>query len=73
MGLAAEAPRNVSQASDAHVALLTALPFGLAAAWMLLLAKHSQATGTCCTQHMSIRALLSRRGLDKKKGQGRVG
>lgn len=36
---------GASATSDARVALLTALPFGLAAAWMLLLARHSQATG----------------------------
>lgn len=50
LGLVAEAPRDVSATSDAQVALLTALPFGLAAAWMLLLAKHSQATGMCCAR-----------------------
>lgn len=44
-GDTAEAPDESGTASDAHVALLTALPFGLAAAWMLLLARHSQATG----------------------------
>ena len=44
-GDTAEAPTESGIASDAHVALLTALPFGLAAAWMLLLARHSQATG----------------------------
>lgn len=43
-----EAPVESGIASDAHVALLTALPFGLAAAWMLLLARHSQATGAPC-------------------------
>ena len=31
--------------SSATVALLTVLPFGLAAAWMLLLAKSSQKSG----------------------------
>lgn len=41
----AEVPHDANMASDSHVALLTALPFGLAAAWMLLLARHSQATG----------------------------
>lgn len=72
LGLAAEVPRDVSEASDAHVALLTALPFGLAAAWMLLLAKHSQATGTCCTQHMSIRGIKITQGLcalERRKGR----
>ena len=44
-GASMQAPREAGAASDAHVALLTALPFGLAAAWMLLLARHSQATG----------------------------
>ena len=40
--------------SSATVALLTVLPFGLAAAWMLLLAKSSQKSGAQhhprCTQ-----------------------
>ena len=36
------------------VALLTVLPFGLAAVWMLLLAKSSQRTGLCTHGHACI-------------------
>ena len=50
----AQAPAEPGIASDAQVALLTALPFGLAAAWMLLLARHSQATGAPCVQFMNF-------------------
>lgn len=39
-------PPPEANENAALVALLTALPFGLAAGWMLLLAKSSQRTGT---------------------------
>ena len=38
-------PPEAAEGGAAIVALLTALPFGLAAGWMLLLAKSSQMTG----------------------------
>lgn len=36
---------GIEETSEALVALLTSLPFGAAAAWMLLTARHSKKTG----------------------------
>ena len=36
---------GIEETSEALVALLTSLPFGAAAAWMLLNARHSKKTG----------------------------
>lgn len=38
-------PPDMEEANPAVVAMMTALPFGLAAGWMLLLAKSSQKSG----------------------------
>lgn len=54
-------PTEGAEGNAALVALLTALPFGLAAGWMLLLAKSSQRTGemiTNCIYPLLMRCYL---------------
>lgn len=49
-----------SDSSAAYVALMTALPFGLAAAWMLLVARSSQRTGEpSILKHLQMRHCLA--------------
>lgn len=59
-------PPPDAEGDAALVALLTALPFGLAAGWMLLLAKSSQRFGEGhepwhCSSHTQILKLLWQR------------
>ena len=63
-------PPPDAEGSAALVALLTALPFGLAAGWMLLLAKSSQHFGEghvppglhCFKSHSEREACLAKEG-----------